>query len=94
MNCEKCGSRHIKLEHQKDRETGFWSNYWWCPDCEARVNPQGSIIVSRKQITDAVHKALGVPVPSSEPTNAFDLIADSAAENDGMLNRKDDYFLP
>lgn len=38
MNCPHC-SKSIELKDVKDKKTGFWSNFWFCKECDKTVDP-------------------------------------------------------
>lgn len=50
MKCNQCYAK-IELVHERDRVTRMHSNYWWCGECNKRVEPsQPGMLVSMGQI--------------------------------------------
>jgi hypothetical protein len=42
MYCPHC-SKPIDVVNEKDKKTGYWSNYWFCKPCDKKVDPVKSI---------------------------------------------------
>lgn len=43
MICSECYNPTVELKNSKDPKTGFWLNFWFCNECNRRVDPMKSI---------------------------------------------------